>query len=68
MRQQPPIFDQGNAGAGRPEDEHEAASCCTEIGSENRNDLSLPMWDVIKTLLFAVVLVGTLALGVSMTK
>ena len=68
MRQQPPIFDQGDAGAGRPEGEHEAASCCTEIGGEDRDDLSLPMWDVIKTLLFAVVLVGTLALGVSMTK
>lgn len=68
MRQQPPIFDQGDAGAGRPEGEHEAASCCTEIGSEDRDDLSLPAWEVIKTLLFAVVLVGTLALLISTTK
>lgn len=30
--------------------------------------MSLPAWEVIKTLLFAVVLVGTLALLISTTK
>lgn len=68
MRESTPIFDQGDAGAGRPEGEHEAASCCTEIGSEDRDDLSLPINDVIKTLLLVIVLVGTLALAISMTK
>ena len=68
MRESTPIFDQGDAGAGRPESEHEAASCCTEIGSEDRDDMSLPVWEVLKTLLFAIVLVSTLALLVSMTK
>ena len=68
MRESTPIFDQGDASAGRQEGEHEAASCCTEIGSEDRDDMILPVWDVIKTILFAIVLVGTLALGVSMTK
>jgi hypothetical protein len=68
MRESTPIFDQGDAGAGRPEGEYEAASCCTEIGSEDRDDLSLPVAEVIKTILFAIVVVGTLALGVSMTK
>ena len=62
MRQQPPIFDQGDAGAGRPEGEHEAASCCTEIGSEDRDDLSLPVWEVIRTALLAIVIVATTAL------
>jgi hypothetical protein len=62
MRESTPIFDQGDAGAGRPEGEHEAASCCTEIGSEDRDDLSLPVAGVIKTILFAIVVVGTLAL------
>jgi hypothetical protein len=62
MRESTPIFDQGDAGAGRPEGEHEAASCCTEIGSEDRDDLSLPVAEVIKTILFAIVVVGTLAL------
>ena len=62
MRESTPIFDQGDAGAGRPESEYEAASCCTEIGSEDRDDLSLPVAEVIKTILFAIVVVGTLAL------
>ena len=68
MRESTPIFDQGDASAGRQEGQHEAASCCTEIGCEDRDDLSLPMWEVIKTFLLAIVIVGTLALGVSMTK
>ena len=62
MRESTPIFNQGDAGAGRPEDQHEAASCCTEIGSEDRDDLSLPVAEVIKTILFATVLVATTAL------
>ena len=66
MRESTPIFDQGDAGAGRPEGEYEAASCCTEIGSEDRDDLSLPVWEVIKTILFAIVVVGTLALIASL--
>ena len=68
MRESTPIFDQGDAGAGRPEGEYEAASCCTEIGSEDRDDLSLPVWEVIKTLLLVIVLVGTLALAISSSK
>ena len=66
MRESTPIFDQGDAGAGRPEGEYEAASCCTEIGSEDRDDLSLPVVEVIKTILFAIVVVGTLALIASL--
>ena len=68
MRESTPIFDQGDAGARWSEGEYEAASCCTEIGSEDRDDLSLPLNDVIKTLLLVIVLVGTLALAISMTK
>ena len=62
MRESTPIFDQGDACAGRPEGEHEAASCCTEIGCEDRDDLSLPVLEVIKTFLLAIVIVGTTAL------
>jgi hypothetical protein len=62
MRESTPIFDQGDAGAGRPEGEYEAASCCTEIGCEDRDDLSLPVWEVIRTALLAIVVVGATAL------
>ena len=62
MRESTPIFDQGDASAGRQEGEHEAASCCTEIGSEDRDDLSLPVWEVIRTALLAIVIVATTAL------
>jgi len=68
MRESTPIFDQGDASAGRPEGEHEAASCCTEIGCEDRDDLSLPVLEVIKTFLLAIVIVGTLALLISSSK
>lgn len=63
MRQQPPIFDSGDASAGRPQDEYEAASASTEIGSQSGDDdLKLPVLNVLFTFLFIIVAVVTAAL------
>lgn len=63
MRQQPPIFNSGDADTGRPQDAYEAASASTEVGSQDRDDdLELPVWNVLFTFLFVIVAVVTTAL------
>ena len=62
MREPPPILNEGNLGAGGAEHQCEPASACSEIGHEDPDDLSLPAWDVVKTFLLVIVMVGTTAL------
>ena len=66
MREPPPILNEGNLGAGGAEHQCEPASACSEIGNEDPDDLTLPMWEVIRTLLLAIVVVGTTALIASL--
>ena len=65
MREPAPFHDTGDSGDAQAWPA--PAEAATEIGTTDE-DLSLPVWEVIKTILFAIVVVGTLALGVSMTK
>ncbi|MFZ9968004.1 MAG: hypothetical protein ACO3IN_13580 [Steroidobacteraceae bacterium] len=57
MRQSTPIFDEGDL----RDVEARAAEAATDIGADDY-DLSLPVWDVVKTFLLVVVAVGTTAL------
>lgn len=59
MRQQPPIFNEGNLGAG--EFPPQPAESATELGADI-DDLSLPFWEMIRTLLLVIVVVSTTAL------
>lgn len=38
------------------------AEASTDIGTDDPDDLSLPIWEVIRTLLLAIVMVATTAL------
>ena len=58
MRQSTPIFDEGDL----RDVEARAAEAATDIGAGDPNDLSLPVWEVIRTLLLVIVVVGTTAL------
>jgi hypothetical protein len=57
MRQSTPIFDEGDL----RDVEARAAEAATDIGADDY-DLSLPMWDVVKTFLLVLVVVSTTAL------
>jgi len=60
MRQSTPILNEGNLGAG--EFPPHPAESATELGADDSNDMSLPAWEVIRTFLLVVVVVGTTAL------
>ena len=57
MREPTPIFDEGDL----RDVEARAAEAATDIGADDY-DLSLPMWDVVKTFLLVLVVVSTTAL------
>lgn len=57
MRESTPIFDEGDL----RDVEARAAEAATDIGADDY-DLSLPVWDVVKTFLLVIVVVGTTAL------
>ena len=57
MRESTPIFDEGDL----RDVEARAAEAATDIGADDY-DLSLPVWDVIKTFLLVLVVVSTTAL------
>ena len=57
MREPTPIFDEGDL----RDIEARAAEAATDIGTDDY-DLSPPVWEVIRTLLLAIVVVGTTAL------
>ena len=57
MRQSTPIFDEGDL----RDVEARAAEAATDIGADDY-DLSLPVWDVVKTFLLVLVVVATTAL------
>ena len=57
MREPTPIFDEGDL----RDVETRAAEAATDIGADDY-DLSLPVWDVVKTFLLVIVAVGTTAL------
>jgi len=59
MRPEPPIFDEGNLGAG--EFPPQPAESATELGADI-DDLSLPFWELVRTLLLVIVVVSTTAL------
>jgi len=59
MRPEPPIFDEGNLGAG--EFPPHPAESATELGADI-DDLSLPVWDVVTTFLLVIVVVAATAL------
>jgi len=59
MRPEPPIFDEGNLGAG--EFPPHPAESATELGADI-DDLSLPFWELVRTLLLVIVVVSTTAL------
>ena len=50
-----------------PQGPFEPAEAATDIGAD-QDDLSLPVLEVIKTFLLAIVIVGTLALLISSSK
>lgn len=58
MREPTPIFDEGDL----RDVEARAAEAATDIGADDPNDLTLPMWEVIRTLLLVIVVVSTTAL------
>jgi len=57
MRESTPIFDEGDL----RDVEARAAEAATDIGADDY-DLSLPVWDVVKTFLLVLVVVSTTAL------
>ena len=57
MREPTPIFDEGDL----RDVEARAAEAATDIGADDY-DLSLPVWDVVKTFLLVLVVVATTAL------
>jgi len=57
MREPTPIFDEGDL----RDVETRAAEAATDIGADDY-DLSLPVWDVVKTFLLVLVVVATTAL------
>ena len=59
MREQPPILNEGNLGAG--EFQAHPAESATELGADI-DDLSLPFWEMVRTLLLVLVVVATTAL------
>ena len=59
MRQQPPILNEGNLGAG--EFPPHPAESATELGADI-DDLSLPLWEMIRTLLLVLAVVITTGL------
>jgi hypothetical protein len=58
MRESTPIFDERDL----RDVEARAAEAATDIGADDPDDLTLPMWEVIRTLLLAIVVVATTAL------
>ena len=65
MREPAPFHDTGDSGDAQAWPT--PAEAATEIGTTDE-DLSLPLNDVIKTLLLVIVLVGTLALAISSSR
>ena len=59
MREQPPILNEGNLGAG--EFQVHPAESATELGADI-DDLSLPLWEMIRTLLLVLAVVITTGL------
>ena len=57
MRESTPIFDEGDL----RDVETRAAEAATDIGADDY-DLSLPVWETIRTLLLVLVVVATTAL------
>jgi hypothetical protein len=57
MRQSTPIFDEGDL----RDVEARAAEAATDIGADI-DDLSLPFWELVRTLLLVIVVVSTTAL------
>ena len=58
MRQSTPIFDEGDL----RDVEARAAEAATDIGADDPNDLTLPMWEMVRTLLLVIVVVATTGL------
>jgi hypothetical protein len=59
MREQPPILNEGNLGAG--EFQAHPAESATELGADI-DDLSLPFWEMVRTLLLVLAVVIATAL------
>ena len=57
MREPTPIFDEGDL----RDVEARAAEAATDIGADI-DDLSLPFWELVRTLLLVIVVVSTTAL------
>lgn len=65
MSDRPSLHDQRDDSAFGPTDgPHEGASACSEIGCDDR-ELTPPVWDVFKTLVFVVVVCGGVAALIS---
>jgi len=61
MRQSTPILNEGNLGAEQSEGQCAPAESATELGADI-DDLSLPLWEMTRTLLLVLAVVITTGL------